>query len=417
MKYTNKMNLTHTVFFALFALLLVGCNPKSGKNCKKTVVDERDVFVYFTAAEMRATATPQIMEAQVLKHPGKIFLMGDYIFLTEKNDGVHIIDNRDPANPKTLKYIRLKGNWDLAMKGNMLYADSYSDLLVFDVKNPENPKLIRRVEDVFNWDNVIGRFKDADMEKELVKDVQHIKREYLIACDENIDIATKNEATGQAGSMTRFCVSSGFLYTVDDYELYTFSIQVPDNPILANKQRVDDKIETIFAHGNRLFIGGLQGVYIYDKTQAAAPAKIDHFKHLESCDPVIIEGNFAYLTTRVESTCRRGKNMLMVLDVKDFTKAALVAEFPMQHPYGLGIKDNRLYLAEGEHGLKVFDISDNKTIDQHLVARDSSYHCYDVIPHFYKPLLVMVGNDGLYEYDISSPDSLKRLGALKAFGN
>jgi hypothetical protein len=409
----NNCLIHFRLMFALAALLLsVACDSPS--NCTKKVVDERDVFTYFTAAEKRTE--PSIGEAKALKHPGKIFLADDFIFLTEEKEGLHIIDNRDPKNPKQLKFISIEGNWDIAIKGNILYADSYADLLVFDVKNPANPRFIRRVDEVFNWDNVIGRFKEAGLEKEMVKEVKHIRQEYLIACDEEVDIKNKN-AEGQAGSMTRFSVSGNFMYTVDNLDLYIFNIQVAENPILADKLRVDDKIETIFSYDKRLFIGGLQGVYIYDKTNPLKLKRLEHFKHIESCDPVIVDNDYAFATMRKESSCRQGKNALMVLDVKDFNNAKLVAEYPMQHPYGLDVKDKRLYIADGEFGLKVYGLDDMMKIDSSLLAKDTSFHSFDLIAHYYKPLLVMIGKDGLFQFDISNPDSLIRLGAIKAFGN
>src|SRR3954469_4724712 len=81
--------------------------------------------VYETKAEARAnikTTSPQLVV-----QAGKIFLKGNYIFLNEKDKGIHIINNSNPANPVNTGFIPIPGNLDIAVSGNTLYADLYSD--------------------------------------------------------------------------------------------------------------------------------------------------------------------------------------------------------------------------------------------------------------------------------------------------
>lgn len=410
-KIANKL-----ITMGFLAALAFSCTPQ-GESCMRLVVDEREVAVYYSAAEKRSE--PNMQSAMALKNPGKVYLMGDYIFITEKGQGVHVIDNQDPSNPKCVRFIDIKGNWDIAAKGSYLYADSYADLLVFNISDPTQPKLQNRVNDVWNWDNVIGRFKNEGLEAEMIKEMKVMKREYMLPCTAEVDVATVRglEGQGQGGSMARFSFAGKYLYAVDNLDLYVFNVEMPEMPVKASQQRVDMNIETIFSYGNRLFIGGMEGVYIYDRTNPTAPKFQSKFKHIESCDPVVVEGDYAYVTLREDANCRNAQNLLMVLDVKDFNDPKIVAEYPMQHPHGLGVKDDKLYLCEGVYGLKVFDIKDKKNIDNHLIARDSTIRGYDVIPHTYKPLLLLVGNEGLFEYDISNPAVLKRVGELRSFGN
>ena len=50
--------------------------------------------------------------------------------------GIHILDNTTPANPKNVAFIDIPGNMDLAVKGDILYADLYTDLVTLDISNP-----------------------------------------------------------------------------------------------------------------------------------------------------------------------------------------------------------------------------------------------------------------------------------------
>src|SRR5690554_4484875 len=84
-----------------------------------------------------------------LDNPGKIYLYGDYLLINEPKKGIHIVDNTNPSKPQLLNFINIPGNVDLAVNSNILYADSYVDLLAFDISNPAAIKTITRVKDVF----------------------------------------------------------------------------------------------------------------------------------------------------------------------------------------------------------------------------------------------------------------------------
>src|SRR5688572_16106203 len=81
--------------------------------------------------------------AQPLRNTGKLNIFGNYIFLNEVNEGIHIIDNTNPASPKNIAFISIPNNMDLAVKGKYLYADSYSDIVVFDISEPTNVRPVK----------------------------------------------------------------------------------------------------------------------------------------------------------------------------------------------------------------------------------------------------------------------------------
>ena len=92
--------------------------------------------LYKTAAEVRANIKSN--PAREIQNPGKLFIIGNYIFLNEINKGIHVIDNSNPSSPKNIAFIDIPGNMDLAVKGNSLYADLYTDLVTLDISNPLN---------------------------------------------------------------------------------------------------------------------------------------------------------------------------------------------------------------------------------------------------------------------------------------
>ena len=81
----------------------------------------------------------------------------------------------------------------------------------------------------------------------------------------------------------------------------------------------------------------------------------------------------------------------------------------MQQPAGLGIDFPNLFICESQYGLKSFDATSatNITLQQHI----EKINAYDVILLEGKHLL-MVGKDGLYQYDTSNPKDMKQLSVI-----
>jgi hypothetical protein len=82
---------------------------------------------------------------------GKIYQKGDYIFIGERFNGIHIINNKDPKNPINEAFISIPGCVDIAIKNNTLYVDNAVDLVALDLLSIRNKtiKILKRVEDVF----------------------------------------------------------------------------------------------------------------------------------------------------------------------------------------------------------------------------------------------------------------------------
>lgn len=83
--------------------------------------------VFMKRSEMEKSV--KLEAAQPLLQTGKIYLYGSYILVNEKYKGIHIIDNSNPAAPVNKAFLRLEGCIDMAVKGNVLYADNAVDLV------------------------------------------------------------------------------------------------------------------------------------------------------------------------------------------------------------------------------------------------------------------------------------------------
>jgi hypothetical protein len=106
--------------------------------------------IYASADEV---AKIEFTAAKPLTEPGKIYVSDPYLFINEMGKGIHIINNSDPKNPENLSFIAITGNYDMAAKGQFLYADNLSNLLVFDISDPKSPKLAKKVADAIPVSN------------------------------------------------------------------------------------------------------------------------------------------------------------------------------------------------------------------------------------------------------------------------
>jgi len=204
--------------------------------------------------------------------------------------------------------------------------------------------------------------------------------------------------TGQAGSLARFAIQGDNLYIVDQTNLRTFSLATPTEPKQIHTTNIGFGIETIFPYQNKFFIGASDAMYIYDFSNPEAPIQLSRYQHITACDPVVAQGNYAYVTLRnSQITCTRSENVLEVVDISNPSNPQMIKRFSMINPHGLGVDGTDLFVTEGSNGLKRFDITDpTNPVEKEFLRNTASF---DVIPR--NKTLIAVGSDGLYQYDYS----------------
>ena len=366
-----------------------------------------------------------------LVDPGLIYIYKDYLFVNERREGLHVFDNSNPEAPVNLGFIEIPGNLDMAIKDDVLYADLYLDLVSIDIKDPLNPVLMGRTDAVFA--SFYPLFEEAGYAVEYVP----TERTLEVDCSDgrwgnpwfrgvddqmfvNVDFASSNgggaevvaNATGVGGSMARFALAKDYLYALDDYRMRVFDIK-SDMPKLENTVEADWGIETLFPYGDYLFIGANAGMFIFDNQTPTNPSLIARFEHAVSCDPVFVTDDVAYVTLRGGDFCGGWNNQLDVIDVSDIDDPRLMRTYPMDNPHGLAVVDETLFLCEGEFGLKVFDAEDDQAISQNLLDHIRQIHGFDVIALDNGNHLVVIGLDGLYQYDASDKSALKELSRIE----
>lgn len=141
---------------------------------------------YYPAEENSLDYQPILMERYELEQsisfetsrnlvkPGKIYIKENYIYISEKYKGVHIIDNTYPTDPSNIGFIRIPGCLDMAIKGNYLYVDNAVDLITIDLSELPTMVVTKRIQDIFpellppGFDHIPGIYKKENRPKNTV---------------------------------------------------------------------------------------------------------------------------------------------------------------------------------------------------------------------------------------------------------
>ncbi len=419
------------VVFIMLGMLVSGCQDEIFETFKGNSP------IYLSYEELRESVT--YTSSREISKPGKIYFKDNYVFINEIMEGVHVVDVTDPSSPSKVGFIEVPGNVDIAIKEDVLYADSYVDLVAIDVSDLNNIQEVGRVEKIFPYTlpeyDVNYRVAKVEEEKGVVIDweLKTIKQEieqvyypiYYTRGGPEFDMANfasspkltggvgggSGTTFGVGGSMARFGLYKDFLYTVDQTQLYTFGIEDLTNPTELDKQYINWGVETMFIYDDHLFFGTTTGMIIYSLEIENSPKYVNRYNHIRSCDPVVVQDDIAYVTLHDGAGCGRSVNRLDVIKMNDdYSVLDLLASHSMANPHGLGIDGEVLFICDGDAGLKIFNASDPLLISSNKIAEFPDINTYDVIP--LNDYLFMVGDGGFYLYDYSDLQNIHLLATI-----
>jgi hypothetical protein len=414
---------------SLFSLILLFFS-----SCEDTTYREYTGYApsYMSYEDLRTSVT--VVPDAELKNPGKIYYKDNYIFIIEELKGIHVFDNTDPASPVKKAFVNLPGVVDMSISGFNMYVDSYVDLVVLDVQDVENIHEAGRVKDILPYtvppsgtdfpmgsvDNKKGVVIDWEL-RTIRERVKTVTNPYPIFFDGRMEFNSQKLSAGGSsgvsgsgvgigGSMARFGIKDKVLYVVDNNTLKVFDITNKTAPVKINDFNPGWNVETMFLTEKNMFLGTTTGMVVYDISNPTTPVSQSFFRHARSCDPVIVDDTLAYVTLRTGTNCGGNLNTLDVVNIKNLSVPKMVMSYGLINPHGLGKSGDLLFVCDGTAGLKVYDASDPKTITSHLIYSYPDIQAFDVIP--VGNILVMIGDNGLYQYDYSNIQNIRLLSQI-----
>jgi len=411
------------LLFISLIMLSIGCTNDFGTT---EVTFTRATAIYGDVAEIRST--PLVADIQTINNPGKVFLGNDHLLIGEEEKGIHVYDNSDPASPRPLYFLNVPGNKEFYVEGNVIYAESYYDMIKIDINDLDNPIVSGRVENYNNYwsnieqDKVIIGFEKRTVTIEVDDDDQafwnayHGHDEVYFDYHHNViphsAVPVSFAGNGSSvGSVNRIVKAQDHIYMINSNVLFIFSDDGTFSYV--SDMWVSGQMETVFPQDEQLFIGARNSVSILDISNAANPTQLSEFFHSAACDPVYPYGEVAYVTLRTgdDDFCPGEENSLVTLDITNLRNPTQVSEFDMQSPYGLMIKGDILFVAEGTSGLKIFDIEDR--LQPKLLKSITSIDTYDIIAHpNQEGILLLAEPDGFGQYQLDSDFNLSPISRI-----
>ncbi|MCP4177898.1 MAG: hypothetical protein GY756_09040 [bacterium] len=420
----KKLRKSRTPLFTLLlALTIFSCKDK----VTETLHYNANTPQYMSYDNLRSSV--KCVTERTLVKPGKIYFYNDYLFINEYFEGIHVIDNSDPSNPTFKNFIEIRGNIDMTIKNGYLYADSYIDLVVLDISDLNDIKEVNRIENVFPYEvpeyesgypvgsineeeGVVVGWEINEVE-ETIDGTTHYGLYKYDAMTMNEMVFDGGNSSGDrsvGGSMARFATFNDYLYLLNETEMSVFSINTPQNPVSETKIQTNTIAETLFIYKENMFMGTQTGMIIYSLNTPSLPNYLTEFSHIQSCDPVVVEDDIAYVTLRDGRACGGFTNQLDVVDISTITAPFLIKSYPMTNPHGLGINNKTLFICDGDAGLKVFDATDPLKISDNIIEHFSDMNAFDVIP--LGNLIMMIGSDGLYQYNYEAGVGMTQLSII-----
>lgn len=203
--------------------------------------------------------------------------------------------------------------------------------------------------------------------------------------------------TGVGGSLARFTITNDHLYTISETNISIFDVSNANDPLKKNTVPLGFGIETIFPKDDYLFIGTQTGMKILDVKNPTTPFLLSDFQHIRSCDPVVANDKYAYVTLRNGNSCTRGLNELQIVDISNIKQPFLFKAYQMSKPYGLALDGDKLFICD--QGIKYYDATNPGNL---ILKKTFSIDAEDLIAN--QGILMAIGSDGLSQYDYSSGD-------------
>ncbi|MCX6353021.1 MAG: hypothetical protein NTX03_14360 [Bacteroidetes bacterium] len=219
--------------------------------------------------------------------------------------------------------------------------------------------------------------------------------------------------TGTGGSYARFAINDKFLYALSRDTLKVFEIDNGNDLHFTKKVTLQSRVETIFPYGDYLFFGTQAGMLIYSVKDKSNPSYLSTYTHIVSCDPVAVDGNYAYVTlhsgaVRGRTFCTRGTNQMDIIDISNPQSPIKVgSSIPLKQPLGIGALNKRVFFCDDD-AVKMYDATNPTSLKPLDSYANSAF--YDVIP--LENTLLTIADDGFYQFDYKTNDRLTLLSKI-----
>lgn len=245
-----------------------------------------------------------------------VLVRGHIAYVGDDDQGLQVVDVRDPSRPKMLAQLPLPGlAYTMDLHGNTLYlAGHHGGFYIIDVTKPEQPA-------------ILGRY----------------------------------DTTGKAWAIR---VVDKIAYVADDKSgVLIFDVANPANIVPIGEFNPGGQAEDIIIDYPRAYVAFFDlGFYILDIRDPRQPKVLGQLALPGNSRGIAIQNNIAYI-----AAWQAGVH---AVDITDPTKPTRVGNFDTNgYAWGVSVRDKNAYVMDWWGGVKTLDISNPKRITQ-----TTSYH-------------------------------------------
>lgn len=267
------------------------------------------------------------------------------------------------VNLVNVGYTNIGSVADIEVVGNLAYlACGANGLRIFDVSNPANPVRVGQI------------------------------------------LSSSGAADGVA-------VSGNYAYVANNSDgLRIYDVSNPATPINVGHTNIGGFPAGVAVSGNYAYlVGSDTGLKICDVSDPANPAFVGQ-TNIGVAHAVIISGHYAYVTLVYTG------HTFDICDISDPTNPTVVYQgIPGGGSWGEAISSNRLYLAEGNGALSIYDIS-NPASPSIVGQTNISIYAGAGLVVTNGWAYLANGQYGVQIYDVSNPTNIVRLGSTNYSG-
>ncbi|MBN2730588.1 MAG: hypothetical protein JXR53_15295 [Bacteroidales bacterium] len=282
---------------------------------------------------------------------GRLYFYRKYVFAQDLNRGIHIYTTDTLEMVIPYGFIQIPGNTDLIIKNDILFANSYDLLLVFDLRHKEFPLVayekgafdpLHNTRDnlqcakLFNDSGFILGYKYYKQTQiKCDEDLPWEKNIFTEACPEYYNpmdgIFFLNDGTseavskskgGKSGSLNRFAFGEKRLFFADHLGIQTFDVDTLSKPKKLKRQQLENfqvrnrmnvpsdsvDYEMLVYSQQRLFAGSSSLTSFIDAKNEDSIVFTSHIPHFtlppndfqSVRDPIIVKDSLAWITVRTE---------------------------------------------------------------------------------------------------------------------
>lgn len=305
----------------------------------------------------------------------RIVLRDDYAYVAAGEEGLQIVDITVPAFQQVISWVPTPGiSQFFEIKGNHVFlGDGGAGMQVIDISDPEEPSIVGNIETVHSARHV-----------DVVGNIAYI-------ADSLGGLQVANISDPEHPSI------------IGSY--------IPPPPNATRHVTISEAQDIAFlAHGTRAIL--------VDVSTPSNPAPIKEVTGFGMVDGIIaINGNYAYIPDKVDGDIK-------VVDFSVPAAAAIIKTIDVpgdddEGPRCITLDGNKAYVANGDHGLCVLDISNpaNPVFNSAWSIELFERAYYVTLNEAGDVAYVADGYSGIQMVDVSDPANMYVLGSLDTAGN